>query len=745
MSIILNTTMLIALVIGSIVFDTGIHAQPAPLCDNNLHPSIYYGQDRIVATTKTQLAVLRHSATTWEYRDAPYPVRYWRHYEFGVYYANNDTVLAWMIYLPNAGDPRNILQLVRSVDEGRTWTPFYRSESIDYHIGFVSGYTVLLKSRVQDTCAAMTIDDTGTMRSCLQITTPFIHGYTAAPDHTYLLCMHHYDNVENYDYGSSMITVDRDGILSKTLLHGFIDPAWTAEGPVAYRRVEDRLILYYRSRQDTIAVPTWFSTPNGFALFDSTLWAQDDPGWNLESNTPIFTVQRWRIGAKQQDVKRYPSCWDLPSVRNDRLVWCDFDGLRYVTKDSDRIDVVPYPAGFIAPISVSWADGSLCYYLDRGQRTSDAPNTYRLLAVDPDDTLRRNLHILPYRLRTSCLGSRTGRNGTESCSLIDYDDTAQTIRVYDLAPGNGATLRYEYEDSAAIQYWYEVADTTWYYQNGELFMMTPDRERRSLCTLHTVICGPIVSTAYYRGDLFLLGRSGYYPYDSSFVLKCSFRTNTTVHLTRMFAWDSPSSTSERLVVMDSCLTISGLPDSVDIGTTIDGIRFDRPPLSDVITRQGPTTCLVRRLEERGRYEISTTSGRSLTPVDTISFHPYRTILGAYLMNGSIAIVTNEGTWLFPSVPMGVITDVAESNGPGPAAGGRRRHDAIAIRLPHEIPVESSSSHRQAKIYDIRGRLVSTPTIPPNAGTISIRNLDTGTYVVIIPDFDGSVVRTVMVE
>lgn len=736
--------ILVAFMFGSIVFSAGMSAQPVPLCSNNLHPSYYYGRDCIVATTQTQLAVQRHGTTTWEYRDAPYPARHWGSYVFQVYYANGDTVRAFLAYLARKYDGQNRLELLRSTDEGRTWTSFYQQERTDYHVQFASGYTVLVQSRVRDTCAAMAIDDAGAIRSCLQITTPFIRECTPAPDHTYLLCRHYYDNIDDYDYGGSLIRVEGDGLLSKIRLPGSIGTASTTTGPVPYQRIRDRLIVYHQERQDTIIVPEWFVTLGGMALFDSSLYAlgiQQDP----KSETTSFTVNRWRIGSRQQDVSSYPSCWDSPFVRGDTLLWCDFDGLRYQTKGNEHLNSIPFPPGLITPVSVSWADSSLCYYLRRGDRTSDAPDIYRLLTVSPDDTLHRNLFVLPYRTGTSCLGSRTSHDGTEIRSLIHYQDTARRIQVLDISPRNGATARYEYEDSAAIQFWYEVGDTTWYCQAGTLFMKTPGFEPRSLLTLRTVI-GPVTSMACYRGDLFLLGRFGYYPDDSSIVLKCSFRTDTAVQVMRMLAWDSRSAYPERLVVMDSCLTISGLPDDVDHGTTVDGIRFDLPAYHGTVTRQGSIACVLRRLEEKGRYEVcTTTAGRSLIPLDTIPFHPYRAVLGAYLLGRSIAIVSDEGTWLFPSKPLGTTTEIREADHGYSNLKDKQHHDAVAIHLPYEMNVGPSSSYRHIRIHDVGGSLAGMVTIPPGATAVPLRNLNRGTYVVIIPDIKDPIVRTIIVE
>lgn len=745
MSTSLHIMILAVLMISPIVFDTGLSAQPSPLCPNNLHPDYHYGSDRIVATTRTQLAILRHGTTTWEYHDAPYPTRHWRDYSFGVYHANGDTVLGRLIYRAGRDDQQGHLELVRSVDEGRTWIRFYGPVWNRYHIQFVSGYTILVQSSVQDTCAAMTIDDAGNVRSCLQITTPFIEECVPAPDHTYLLCRHHYDNIENHDYGGSRLTVDRNGTLSKTLLPGFHGTASTTDGPVPYRRIVDRLILYHPGGQDTIIVPDWFITAGGIALFDTSIYAQ----WTLsdpESGVPLSAIHRWKIGrGKQQDVSWYPSCGDSPVVHGDTVIWCDFDGLRYRTKGSERLDSIPFPFGWVAPAEVSWIDGSLCYYLGRGERQSGVPDIYRLLAVTADDTLHRNLFILPFTSRTSCLGSKASYGGTEIRSLIHYDEPARNMQVFDITPRNGTTLRYEYEDSSAIQYWYEVGDTVWYYQAGELYMKASGHPPRSLWPLHTIISGPIVSMAYYRDGLFILTRSGYYPHDSTIVLKCSFDTDTSIRITRILAWDSPSAIAERLVPMDSCLAVSGLPDSVDYGS-IDGIRFDHPAYHGVVSRQGPIACILRSLDEKGRYEIcATTTGRSLTPVDTIPFHPYRTIIGAYLMNGSIAVVTNEGTWLFPSIPVGTITGTGGTDREASDPRDLHDHSPISIRLPYNVDVDPSSAYRQVGIYDITGRQIATLSIAPDATTLSLRNLNKGTYVMVIPDMDSPIVRTIIVE
>lgn len=555
-------------------------------------------------------------------------------------------------------------------------------------------------------------------------------------DGSYALCTFYQSS------GGYRIVVDTNGIITAIPLQ-MMDVAWTEDGPVPYWRGNNTLTFDYPSGPVTIGFEFPFNPEGTIAFFDGKVYSRGSIPSPIYKEAGLPCVFTWDTSGTMPRVRSFVSGWQNPTIHNDTMTWGNWIGIQYVVKGMSNTVPRNYDLGWLEPQVCTWIDSTLCYYSGKVLFTTELAYDLQFLSFTVSDSIRRALSILPFRPGTPIFGVDATSGGNERNILIGQNYKKNVMEVFDIRPSKSPSLLYE--GGELIQFWYQANDTVWCNRYGGLFVSVKGQAWRQFGTLGSLSGRNVYSMARYMDNLYMIAEGPGFGKDSSVLLRYSFHPDSSNRMDRIIAWKNPSyGAFAELVAMDSSLTITGLHDSIALATTYDGLHIDHPRFPGQITQQGRTRVVIHPLT-LGSYEIATTSGRSLIPVDTISFHPYRTILGAYLMNGSIAIVTNEGTWLFPSAPMGTITNVAESESPGTTMGRLRRHDAIAIRLPYEVSAVSSPFFRNVAIYDINGQLVSSENIPPGNTGFTVDDLPRGSYFIHISQPDGFEIRHYLVE
>lgn len=724
-----------------------LSGQPVVLFQNNLEAKFHFERDQVIAYTPTQIAVLRHGSTEWRYYDLPYNKDTPFTTTPDVYHASGDTILVVCFDRDAASVLRTTL--FRSTNGGRTWDDFYRHDRSSLAL-YVSGHTILIDRNPRGSDPVTVVNDAGSILATATLNNySGMSYYMTSADRRYALCRDIY-------YRTWRLSFEDDGhfVTSEPILcHGLMA---TLDGPIGFRLIgshdDGKVYLFYRDRTDTIDRPPTFRNGGVTALFDAKIYLL---GYNTIDG---IGPDRWYMLRKQpldptaSNTDVIFSVFDNPTVQGDTLFWGDHTRFRYVVHGSDSVHTVDGPDGWSKPAAVSWIDGALCYYMGREAITSYVPDFCDLLTVDPDAPLGAVVQSLPFTLdQTVFLGSKVVNGSNELRTAIKTDYPSYQRPVYDIDPVHGASLREEFTDGTYIPIlaWHERNDTVWFCrrdpssQETLLIMQLPNRYQRIVGSLQPPDRGTntIISIDSYRGSIFLMCEIDGIPT----LLKCTPRSWTTSPINKVLELPPRQNWNQRyrLVVMDSCLTVSGVRDETLYCTTYDGTTFNAPAFGDIVTQQGNTNIVLRGNRAEGRYNVhSTTSGMSLTALGTIYFHPDRTILGAYTVHGGVALVTDEGTWLLPLrpfVPTGV-EDIMES----PIA----RHTptpASAVQLPYEMTFSPSPFIRHIDIYNVDGRLVSTETVPPGNSSIMLAGLPAGSYFICIPGQTGLDIRRFLME
>jgi len=720
-----------------------LSGQPVPLFRNNLEAKFHFERDQVIAYTPTQIAIRRHEDTTWQIHDLPYSVD--THFGAGldVYHASGDTILA--ICSEYTLELVRRAKLFRSIDGGRTWEVFHLHDHYCYAL-YVSGRTILIDYDVSGPATVTVVDDAGNVSSTAKLDSYHQLGqFMVSSDRLHALYRDNHHRTWRLSFDD-----DLQLVISKPILcHGLMA---TQEGPTGFWFAGEKIVLYYPDRTDTIGRPLRFQISSTTALFDTRIYL---PAYGkLDGTEPDFWHKLYLLSLHPNAVNTdfIFSVFDNPTVHGDTLFWGDHTRFRYVVHGSDSVHTVDGPDGWSKPAAVSWIDGALCYYMGREAITSHVPDLCNLLTVDPDAPLGAVVQGLPFTLdQMGLLGSKVVNGSSELRTVIKTDYPSYQRSVYDIDPVHGASLRGEFTDGTYIPLlaWHERNDTVWFCRRDPslektlLIMQLPNRYQRIIGSLNQPDDRrryDVLSINSYRGSVYLLCEI-----DGGFVvLKCTPNYSTISPVIKVLELPLPRWNQRyRLIVMDSCLTVSGVHDESSHCTTYDGIAFDKPAFGDIVTRQETTNIVLRHSRSEGRYKVySTTSGVSLTALGTIYFHQNRAVLGAYVVNGGLAVATDEGTWLLPLqpfVPAGV-DDTVEyritQSTPTPAN---------VIRLPYEMTFSPSPFIRQADIYDAGGRLVSTRTVSPGSASITLDGLPTGSYFICIPGQAGLDIRRYLME
>lgn len=738
-----STAFLFAAFVLILTAAGNLSGQPVSLFQNNVEATFHFERDQVIAYTLTQIAVRRNGSTTWQVHDLPYntDTKYAAIPE--VYHANGDTILVACFEWMTTSTRRTTL--FRSVDGGRTWRAFYLHNRSCRAL-YISGQTVLIDGYSLGSTPITVVDDAGHISSTTKLDNyPGLNRFMISSDRRYALC--------EGNYGVRRLSFDDDQqlVISEPFYcHGLMA---TQEGPAGFWHTGENTILYYPDRTDTIPTPPTFRGGGSTALFDAQLYLL---GYGtLDGTGPDYW---YRLLRQPLDPNIYSddftfSVFDNPTVHGDTLFWGDHTRFRYVVRGNDSIHTIDCPDGWSKPAAVSWIDGALCYYMGREAITSYVPDFCNLLTVDPDAPLGAVVQDLPFTLgQTTILGSKVVNGSSELRTAIHTDYPSHKRLVYDIDPVQGASLRDEIIDGsdALLLAWHERNDTAWfcrYDPSSEkilLIMQLPNHYQRSLGALSKSDDQRrynVTSIHSYRGSVFILCEVD----GGSVLLKCTPSSWATSPIVKVLDLPALMSWNRRyqVAVMDSCLTVSGADGETPYSTTYDGITFDTPNFGDIVTQQGNTNIVLRGNKPEGRYNVySTTSGISLTALGTIYFHQNRKILGAYTVNGGIAVATNEGTWLLPLrpfVPTGVEDALAWR------AARREPIPAHTIRLPYQMTFDPSPFIRQIDIYGPNGQLVATRTVSPGSVSITLNELPIGSYFVCIPGQTGLDVRRYLTE
>lgn len=724
-------------------------AQPLPIHRNTTISAFLRTQDQTITYTQTQLAVRHHGSTIWQVHDMPYDTARALYDGPYVFHAAADTILAvrYTQYAPPATSVR--LAVFKSEDGGKTWREFFHvsttEKSSNNCVRYLSGHVVVFYNDEQGILHSESIGPDGRVRYRLEFGKTRLATTTVPLDGSYCICTLY------QSMNSCRIVVDTNGIISSTPIPT-MGSAWTETGLVPYQRFDRKLVFHYPTGPVTIEFAFPFDPQGTIALFDGKVYTSGVVPSPIYREADLPGIYTWDTSGRLPRVRSFVGGWQNPAVHGDTMTWGNWTGIQYIVKGTDSVISANYglgwmdvnnSSGWLETQACTWIDSSLCYYPGKILFTTEPTYNLHFLSLTASDSIHSDLSILPFRPGLPVYGMDATSGGNERRLLVDRNYEKDVTEVYDIRPSRPPSLRYE--GSELIQFWYQANDTVWCNRYGGLFMSVQGQDWRLLGTLGSLSGRNVYSMARYMGYLYLIAEGSGYSKDSSVLLRYSLHPDSSGHVTRIIAWKNPSyGAFAELVTMDSSLTITGLHDSITLGTTYDGLHVDHPRFPGPITQQGRTRVVVRPMTF-GTYEIATTSGRSLTPVDTIPFHPYRTILGAYIMKGSIAIVTNEGTWLFPSIPLGSTTNVEESGRHGTGSKGRQSHEAISIRLPYDISVAPSPFTRQIDIYDIDGRLVSSHSIAPGNTHLVLREIPRGAYFIHIPEPDGPDIRRYLVE